>query len=425
MPAQNGAALIRGLGKDDLRAAILAQTRACCALHAFVQPAILSLANVQGAAGLVLTGGGARGAYQAGALLALAEISRAGRLPFSVLAGSSAGSINAAFLAARADDFGQATRDLADLWTTLEPQRVFRTDLPALAKTAGDWLIDLGLGGFIGTGRGKSLLDTSPLRELIASRLDPSAIGRNVARGLIRGLGVSATSYETGCVVTFFEGADDIAPWTRISRAAIRSKLQAPHILASSAIPFFFPAVEIDGAWYGDGSVRLGTPLSPAIRMGAARIVAIGVRPLSPSTADKALKRQGHYPTAAEAAGVLLNAIFVDSLEADVERADRINQTVALIPEALRARHATPLRSISLLVLRPSIDPQSLVLRTLDRFPAALKHLFRGLGSSEDSGWELLSYLGFDGVYTTRLFELGYEDTLARSDEVVAFLDAS
>ncbi len=369
-----------------------------------------------------MTGGGARGAYQAGALFALAEILRAGRLPFSVLAGSSAGSINAAFLAARADDFGRATRDLADLWTTLEPQRVFRTDLPALAKTAGDWFIDLGLGGFIGTGRGRSLLDTSPLRELIASRLDPSAIGRHIARGLIRGLGVSATSYESGSVVTFFDGADDIVAWNRISRLAIRSNLQAPHILASSAIPFFFPAVEIDGAWYGDGSVRLGAPLSPAIRMGATRIVGIGVRPLSPPPAHKP---QGHYPTAAEAAGVLLNALFVDSLEADVERADRINQTVALIPDALRARHATPLHSVSLLVLRPSINPQSLVLRTLDRFPAALKHLFRGLGSSEESGWELLSYLGFDGVYTTRLFELGYEDTLARSEEVAAFLDAN
>jgi NTE family protein len=366
-----------------------------------------------------LTGGGARGAYQAGALLALAEILRVRHLPFSVLAGSSAGSINAAFLAARADDFGRATRDLADLWTSLEPQRVFRTDLPALAKTAGEWVIDLGLGGFIGTGRGKSLLDTSPLRELITTRLDTHAIARHVAHGLVQGLGVSATSYQTGFVVTFFQGADTITPWSRISRTAIRADLEAAHILASSAIPFFFPAVEIDGAWYGDGSVRLGTPLSPAIRMGANRIVAIGVRPLVPAPTKEA---QGHYPTAAEAAGVLLNALFVDSLEADVERADRINQTVGLIPEALLAKHATPLHSISLLVLRPSVDPQSLVLRTLDRFPAALKHLFRGLGSSDDSGWELLSYLGFDGVYTTRLFELGYDDTLARSDEVTAFL---
>ena len=375
-----------------------------------------------GAIGLVLTGGGARGAYQSGALHALAEILRVRRLPFSVLAGSSAGSINAAFLAARADDFAQATRDLADLWTSLEPQRVFRTDLPTLTKTAAEWILDLGFGGFIGTGRGKSLLDTSPLRELIATRLDTGAIARNVARGLVRGLGVSATSYETGFVVTFFQGDDSIAPWNRISRTAVRANIEVAHILASSAIPFFFPAVEIEGAWYGDGSLRLGTPLSPAIRMGATRIVAIGVRPVVPAPPKRA---QAHYPTAAEAAGVLLNALFVDSLEADVERADRINQTVGLIPAELLAHHVTPLHPIALLVLRPSLDPQSLVLRTLDRFPAALKHLFRGLGSSDDSGWELLSYLGFDGGYTTRLFELGYDDTLARADEVTAFLAGS
>ncbi len=371
--------------------------------------------------GLVMTGGGARGAYQSGALLALSEMLRVRRLPFTVLAGSSAGSINAAFLAARADDFAQATRDLADLWTSLVPQRVFRTDLPALAKTAAEWVVDLGFGGFVGTGRGKSLLDTSPLRELIAARLDTSAITRNVDRGLVDGLGISATSYATGFVVTFFQAAERIPAWSRISRTAVCANIGAAHVLASAAIPFFFPAVEIEGAWYGDGSLRLGTPLSPAIRMGANRIVAIGVRPVVPAPQEGA---QGHYPTAAEAAGVLLNALFVDSLEADVERAERINQTVALIPEDRLAKSATRLHPVALLVLRPSIDPQSLVLRTLDRFPAALKHLFRGLGSSDDSGWELLSYLGFDGVYTTRLFELGYEDTLARSEEVTAFLGA-
>jgi NTE family protein len=372
-----------------------------------------------GATGLVLTGGGARGAYQSGVLLALSEILPARGLPFPVLAGSSAGSINAAFLAAGAENFAQATRDLADLWTSLEPQRVFRTDVPTLAKTAAEWLADLGLGGLLGTGRGKSLLDTSPLRELITTRLDTRAIARNVARGLVQGLGVSATNYETGFAVTFFEGGETITPWSRVTRTAVRVKVQAAHLLASSAIPFFFPAVEIDGAWYADGSIRLSTPLSPAIRMGARRIVAIAVRPaVVPAPPDRV---DVHYPTPAESAGVLLNALFVDSLESDVERAVRINQTVRLIPEDLRARHVTPLHPIALLVLRPSLDPQSLVLTTLDRFPAAVKHLFRGLGSSDHSGWELLSYLGFDGVYTTRLVELGYEDTLARADEIRTF----
>jgi NTE family protein len=278
----------------------------------------------------------------------------------------------------------------------------------------------LASGGLIGTGRAKSLLDTAPLRDLVATRIDTNAIGRNIARGLVRALGVSATNYDTGFAVTFFQGAEDIRPWSRISRIAVRTKLEVNHVIASSAIPLFFPAVEIDGAWYADGSVRLNTPLSPAIRMGARRIVAIAVRPaVEPSPTTKVTTR---VPTPAEVAGVLLNALFVDSLEADAERALRINETVGLIPKDVLAEQVTPLRSIALLILRPSLDPQSLVLRTLDRFPAAVRHLFRGLGSSDDSGWELLSYLGFDGVYTTRLLELGYEDTLDRADDITAFL---
>jgi NTE family protein len=369
--------------------------------------------------GLVLTGGGARGAYQSGALLALSEILRVRQLPFSILAGCSAGSINVASLAARADDFAQAVRDLADLWTSLKPEHVFRTDLATITKTAVAWFTDLSLGGIVGTGRAESLLDTAPLRDLITSRIDTNAIARNVARGLVRGLGVSATNYDTGFSVTFFQGAEDIAPWHRISRVAVRTKLEAAHVIASCAIPFFFPAVEINGAWYADGSVRMNTPLSPAIRMGARRIVAIAVRPaIEPPSGKMAT----HVPTPAEVAGVLLNALFVDSLEADAERALRINQTVDLIPDGVLKKHVTLLRPVALLILRPSRDPQALLSRTLEHFPAALRHLFRGLGSSDESGWELLSYLGFDGIYTTRLLELGYEDTLARADEIAAFL---
>jgi NTE family protein len=253
----------------------------------------------------------------------------------------------------------------------------------------------------------------------VTARIDTHAIARNVERGLVRGLSVSATNYDTGFSVTFFQGAEDIAPWRRISRVGVPTKLGAAHVIASCAIPFFFPAVEIDGAWYADGSVRMNTPLSPAIRMGARRIVAIAVRP---AIEPRPRKVETHVPTPAEIAGVLLNALFVDSLEADAERALRINQTVDLIPRGVLTKSLTPLRPVALLILRPSLDPQTLVSRTLESFPAAVRHLFRGLGSSDDSGWELLSYLGFDGMYTTRLFELGYEDTLARADEITAFL---
>ncbi|CAN5925274.1 patatin-like phospholipase family protein [soil metagenome] len=372
--------------------------------------------------GLVLTGGGARGAYQAGALLAIAEVTRAHELPFPVVAGSSAGSINAVYLATHAEDFREATRGLGDLWTTLEPRRVFRTDVPSLTKTAAAWAADLGLGGLIGGGRGKALLETDPLHDLLCHHVDAKALARNIERGRVHGIGVTATNYDTGLAVTFFQGSPDLTPWNRVTRGGVRANLEVAHVLASSAIPLFFPAVCIGGEWYADGSIRLSTPLSPAIHMGAERIVAIAVRPDAPVRGDGAPSAQNHYPTPAEAGAVMLDALFLDALESDVERTLRINQTLRFLSADAIARQVVPLRTVELLVLRPSRDPCELVLRAVERFPAALRYLFRGLGATSDNGWDLLSYLAFDGEYTTRLFELGYEDTLARAPEIAAFL---
>lgn len=379
--------------------------------------------------GLVLTGGGARGAYQAGALLALAEITNARHLPFQVLSGASAGSISAGYLASRAHDFPGATRALADLWATLAPRSVFRTDTATLAKTMGEWGTDLSVGGFIGTGRGKALLDTAPLRELVTSSFDEEALRRHVALGNVHGLAVTATSYGTGLAVTFVDGARSIAPWTRVTRIGVRAEIGVDHVMASSAIPIFFPAVLVGDSWYADGCIRLSTPLSPAIHMGARKIVAIAVRHASaggePSAAPppaSPASPEPPYPSTADTAGILLNALFLDALESDVERALRINETVSLLSPDVRAARKTPLEHVAVLTLRPSVDPASLVLSTVDRFPATVRHLFRGLGASETEGWDLLSYLAFDGVYTTRLLDLGYDDTMARADELRTFL---
>lgn len=374
--------------------------------------------------GLVLTGGGARGAYQAGALLAIAEITRSRELPFRVLSGSSAGSINVTYVASHAHDFGRATRGLLDLWAGIEPRQVFRTDVPTLAKTAAEWIADLGFGGVVGAGRGKALLDTAPLGELLRRNFDRKGLERAIEQELVHGIGVTSTSYESGLAVTFFEGAPSIAPWNRVTRLGVRTHLDVRHIMASSAIPIFFPAIPIEGEWYADGSIRLATPLSPAVRMGAERIVAIAVRPSREASPPPSTVVLPTYPTAAEAAGVLLDAMFLDALESDVERALRINQTLKFLSADVVAKNVVPLRPVDLLVLRPSRDPGALVLRTLDRFPATLRYMFRGLGASGDAGWELLSYLAFDGAYTARLCELGYEDTLARADEVRAFFHA-
>lgn len=373
--------------------------------------------------GLVLTGGGARGAYQAGALLAIAEITAARRIPFGVVAGASAGALSAAYLVARAREFRPASRGLADLWSTLLPRSVFRTDTATIVKTAGGWSADLGLGGLIGTGRGKALLDTSPLRELVTKSLDVRALRRNLRLGVVHGLAVTATSYRTGLGITFFEGAQSIQPWSRVTRIGTRAEIGIDHVMASSAIPLFFPAVCVDGEWYSDGCIRLSTPLSPAIHLGARRILAISVRSAG-QPEERAARETPAYPTAAETGGVLLDAIFLDALESDVERVTRINETLGLVSPEARARRSTRLERVDVLVLRPSVDLASLVLTAVDRFPAPVRHLFRGLGASETGGWDLLSYLAFDGIYTTRLLDLGYEDTVARADEIRAFLGA-
>jgi NTE family protein len=377
---------------------------------------------------LVLSGGGARGAYQVGALRALHELLyEQNCLPFPILVGASAGSITNAFLGAHADDFPVAVRKLVDFWEGLRPEDVFRTDARTLARVGLSWAADLGLGSWIGTGRGKSLLVSDPLRRLLHDRLDMAALGQSIERGLLRGFALTATSYRTGLAVTFFDGLPSIEPWTRSTRLGIRKHLTIDHVMASSSIPLFFPAVSIDGAFYADGCVRLNAPLSPAIHLGADRILAIGVRyPRAPDpTRSSPPAQNDSYPSVADTAGLLLNALFLEALESDVERLERINATVHLLPRAVVARHSTPLRRIPVLVLRPSMDLGELVMQTLERLPRLLRHLFRGLGATGKSGWDLLSYLAFDGEYTSRLLALGYSDVKARRAEIAAFLGVS
>ncbi|HVW24602.1 MAG TPA: patatin-like phospholipase family protein [Polyangiaceae bacterium] len=373
---------------------------------------------------LVLSGGGARGAYQVGALRALSEmLSNARELPFPILAGASAGSITNAFLAAHADDFSGVTQLLVDFWAHIRPHDVFRTDTSTLLRVAAEWAADLSLGGRTGAGRERSLLLTDPLRALLAERLDMDAVRRNVERGLVRGIALTATNYRTNLAVTFFDGAESIRPWGRSTRIGMRDRLTIDHVMASSAIPIFFPAIRIGGKYFADGCVRLTTPLSPAIHLGAERILAIGVR--SPECPDRkeAAPSGGDepYPTVAETAGLLLNALFLEALESDVERFERINHTVTLVPAAVMDQEALPLRPIPLLVLRPSCELGALAVGALEQLPHIVQHLFRGLGATAQTGADLLSYLAFDGEYTSKLLALGYSDTLARKDELLEF----
>jgi NTE family protein len=223
--------------------------------------------------------------------------------------------------------------------------------------------------------------------------------------------------------MTFFDGAPDIAPWVRSSRLGLRAVLSVPHVLASAAIPVFFPPVALEGAWFGDGCVRLSAPLSPVIHLGAERILAIGIRYARTPAETIALNQTGRRanPSVSDISGVLLNAIFLDSLDSDVERSERINATLSLLTREQHGRLRHPLRRIPLLVLRPSRDLGSLAIEQYQRFPKTLRHLLRGIGATGESGWDLVSYLAFEPAYIERLIELGYEDTHARGADIDAF----
>ena len=351
--------------------------------------------------GLVLTGGGARGAYQAGVLKAIAERRGPGR----------------------PTPFGAATGRLWELWGRLRMRDVFVTSPVALSRTGLRLALELGLGALVRGRRSNHLLDTAPLRALLEANLDTRAIALRLADGTLEALAITATSYDTGMAVTFFDGARDFAPWVRSARISVRSALTVSHVMASSALPVFFPPERVAGTCYGDGCIRLTTPLSAAIHLGADRVLAIGVRHLRRPEAARKLHeacRRTSEPPLAQIGGVLLNAVFLDALETDLERAVRINATVAQIPESQRAGQA--LRLLPLCAIRPSRDLGTVVPDLLDAFPLSVRHLLRGVGASRDLGADLLSYLAFDQRYTERLLELGYQDGRANAAALDALL---
>jgi NTE family protein len=377
--------------------------------------------------GLVLTGGGARAAYQVGALRAIGDLvavrgERAARL-FQVVSGVSAGAVNGAAIAARADDFPRAARDLWGMWSTLTPDLVYRTDLGSLSHIGSRWLRDVSLGGRLGGNGINHLLDTRPLHRLLQARLPIERIPARIADGTLRAIAITATNYATGTSVTFFDGVSGLVPWQRSTRIGVRQAITVEHVLASAAIPLFFPPVRVGGAWYGDGCVRMSAPLSPAIHLGAERLIAIGIRYQRTDLEVLALNSESRAdePTLSDLAGVLLNAVFLDALDGDLERVERINRTLALIPDG--SAQQQPLRPVPVLALRPSEDLGRLAAQQYEHLPSTLRFFLAGLGATGDRGWDLVSYLAFEPVYIRRLLDLGYRDTMQRGDEIRAFLE--
>jgi NTE family protein len=367
----------------------------------------------------VLTGGGARAAYQVGVLRALAEIHP--KAP-QILCGTSAGAINVGYLATHAASWTRATHQLWHLWSNLSPERIFRTDIGSFFWTGLKWLIGAIFGGFKPRGaHANHLLDTDPLRDFLARGIDGDKIHKNCESGTLRAVSLTTTNYFSGTSVIFFDSDASIQPWARSNRVALKTKIGIDHIMGSSAVPVFFPPIGVDGTYYGDGCVRENSPLSPAIHLGADRIIAIGIRHPRTSAQAVALSTacQLERPGLAQIAGVLLNSIFLDSLDADTDRLSRINAAISELPEGIQH----PLfRKIPILVLRPSQELGSLAEEGIRALPKTLLFLFRGIGAAKGQGTDLLSYFTFHQSYTRRLMDLGYQDTLARRAEITQFL---
>jgi NTE family protein len=395
--------------------------------------------RIQPTSGLVLTAGGARGAYQAGVLKRVSEMPalRGKAAPFRIITGASAGAINGAVIAAYHADFTNGCAKLAELWAQLTAENVFRTDLLALARTGKNLMLDMGLGRIIGAGRTHGLVDTAPLRKFLGSHLPVENIRLAIESGSLHAIAVTATGYHSGKAFTFVQGQSGHAVWNKSRRVALPTQLTLDHILASAAIPLVFPPVALSvasgsTAYFGDGALRLTTPLSPAIRLGAQRLFAIGVR--CQESADSLLRSelsessglvsQLKPPPLSQVCGVFMNAIFLDHLDADLDHLKRMNTLVTATKHAVSAAEklSEPMSVIEPLVVSPSADI-AIIAKTLEhRLPRTLRYVLDGLGTPDAQSADLTSFLLFDRAFTSELIQLGYRDAAQRIDEIEHFL---
>ena len=371
--------------------------------------------------GLILTGGGARAAYQVGFLRAVSHmLPRGAPNPFTIICGTSAGAVNAAALASNATDFHRAVRQLLLIWKYFHVDQVYRSDVLGVFGTGARWIMAMLLGG-LGENNPSSLLDNSPLSQLLRERLDLGGIRRSIDAGALYALSITVSGYSSGQSVSFFQGVPGLPGWQRARRIGIPEIIDYEHLLASSALPFIFPAVPLRREFFGDGSMRQIAPISPALHLGADRVMVIGVGRQMQNSSPQRVKMSS-YPSLAQIAGHALNSIFLDSLEVDIERLQRINKTISLIPRELRDKHNMELREVDVLVISPSEEIDRIAAHYSRELPRSIRFLLRGLGAVRTGGATLTSYLLFEPTYCRALIALGYKDTMARREEVLKFI---
>lgn len=379
--------------------------------------------------GLILTGGGARGAYQVGVLKAVSSILAeagvpASRNPFDIICGTSAGAMNATALACRADHFQEGMQVLLDFWQHCRVEQVYRADSLGVIRSGAKWLSLLSFGWLLRKWHASppsALLDNTPLVTLLHRLLDLPRLDRALTSGALQALAVTASSYTEGRHLTFYQSASAIPPWQRMQRVAVPAQIGMEHLLASSAIPLIFPAVPIycDGKreYFGDGSMRQLAPISPAIHLGANKILVVGAGRLTEPPSK--LNAAAAYPSLAQIAGHAMSSIFLDGLAVDIERVQRINQTLTLLTEEQLKK--TALRPIDMLMISPSERLDAIASRHVGSLPLPIRTLLAGIGATEIRGAAFASYLLFEASYTNELIALGWKDTMVRKADVLGF----
>jgi len=369
--------------------------------------------------GLFLSGGGARGAYQAGALKALADISIEikQKRPFEVITGVSSGAINAVCWAAYADDIQNSAKQLTNLWETISMDKVLDTSFWTLMGVGMKWATGLTLGTLNKRQGVRSLVKTDPLRKLLDAAIPFENIQKNIELEMFRTIAISALQYANSKTITFVQGKKDVKMWRRHQRESMAVELNSEHVMASSAIPIIFPNIKIDGKYHGDGSLRNLVPLSPAIRLGAEKLIIVGV---GKSEEDEPEVLKGHArASVARVASVILNSILMDAIGQDIEALCHINNTLNRVPQNIK--EDLSLKVIDFVYIRPSKDIGDIAMAEAWRLPKMIRFLLRGLGSLEE-GSELVSYLLFDSHFCKQLIDLGYHDCMAQKEKIIPFL---